>query len=55
MLYELQPLRFVKNIISPAIRELQEKFKKNNESEEWLIGYLYEDVGIRKYTNGEKR
>ena len=55
MLYELQPLRFVKNIISPAIRELQEKFKKNNESEEWLIGYLYEDVGIRKYRNGEKR
>lgn len=55
MLYELQPLRFVKNIISPAIRELQEKFKKNNESEEWLIGYPYEDVGIRKYTNGEKR
>lgn len=55
MLYELQPLRFVKNIISPAIRELQEKFKKNNESEEWLIGYLYEDVGIRKYANGEKR
>ena len=55
MLYELQPLRFVKNIISQAIRELQEKFKKNNESEEWLIGYLYEDVGIRKYTNGEKR
>lgn len=55
MLYELQPLRFVKNIISPAIRELQEKFKKNNESEKWLIGYLYEDVGIRKYTNGEKR
>ena len=55
MLYELQPLRFVKNIISPAIRELQEKFKKNNESEEWLIGYLYEDVRIRKYANGEKR
>ena len=55
MLYELQPLRFVKNIISPAIRELQEKFKKNNESEEWLIGYLYEDVGIRKYANGDKR
>lgn len=55
MLYELQPLRFVKNIISPAIRELQEKLKKNNESEEWLIGYLYEDVGIRKYANGEKR
>lgn len=55
MLYELQTLRFVKNIISPAIRELQEKFKKNNESEEWLIGYLYEDVGIRKYANGEKR
>lgn len=55
MLYELQPLRFVKNIISPGIRELQEKFKKNNESEEWLIGYLYEDVRIRKYANGEKR
>lgn len=55
MLYELQPLRFQKNIVIPAIRELQELFVKNGKSEEWLINLMYEDVCVRKYVNGEKR
>lgn len=41
MLYELQSLRFIKNIISPAIIELRDLYNKNNKSEEWLINFLY--------------
>lgn len=55
MLYDLQPSRFLKNIIVPAIRELQELYKNNGESEEWLINLMYEDVCIREYKYGEKR
>ncbi len=55
MLYELQPTRFIKNIISPALRELQELFIKNGGSEEWLINLMYEEVCVRKYRDGEKR
>lgn len=55
MLYELQPSRFIKNIISPAIRELHELYNNNGESEEWLINLMYEDVCVRKYKDGQKR
>jgi len=55
MLYELQPSRFIKNIITPGIMELQELFKNNGESEEWLINLLYENVCVKKYKSGEKR
>lgn len=54
MLYGLQPLRFVKNVISPAIRELQNLFEKNGNSEEWLINLMYDAVSIRQGKNGEK-
>ena len=54
MLYELQPSRFIKNIIIPAIRELQELYKENGESEEWLLNFVYEDVCVRKYENDKK-
>lgn len=50
MLYELQPSRFIKNIISPAIKELHEKYIDNGESNEWLIRLMYSDVGVRKYS-----
>ena len=55
MLYELQSLRFIKNIISPAIRELHELYNSNGESEEWLINLMYEDVCVRKSKDGQKR
>lgn len=54
MLYELQTSRFLKNIIIPAIRELQELYKENGESEEWLLNLMYKDVCVRKYENGKK-
>lgn len=55
MLYELQPSRFIKNIISPAIRELHELYNNNGESEEWLINLMYEEVCVRKYKDGQKK
>ena len=55
MLYELETSRFVKNVIIPGIRELQELFEKNGKREEWLITYLYNDVCIREEPNGEKK
>lgn len=54
MLYELQPLRFVKNILTPAIRELEELYKQNDESNEWLINLMYDDIGVRKYKESEE-
>lgn len=54
MLYELQTSRFIKNIIVPAIRELQELYKNNGESEEWLLNLMYEDVCVKEYQNGRK-
>lgn len=54
MLYELQTSRFLKNIIIPAIRELQQLYKDNGESEEWLLDLMYEDVCVREYQNGKK-
>lgn len=54
MLYELQSSRFIKNIITPAIRELQELYISNGESEEWLINLMYEGVFVRKYKGEQK-
>jgi hypothetical protein len=44
MLYEIQPRRFVKNVIAPGIRELKELFLNNGESEEWLIYLIYKSI-----------
>ena len=55
MLYELQPNRFVQNVISPAIKELEFLFKKNCESPEWLINTIYDEVCVRNYRDGIKR
>ena len=40
MLYDLQPSRFIKNIITPSLEELQEKYIKNDRSIEWLLSEL---------------
>lgn len=49
MLYELQQNRFIKNVLIPGIKQLQELFKKNGESEEWLIDLLFTYIYVRKY------
>lgn len=54
MLYELEPLRFTKNVITPGIRELQTLFEENGRSEEWLITLLYSEICVRTGKNGDK-
>ena len=49
MLYELQQNRFIKNVLIPGIKQLQELFKKNGESEEWLIDLLFTYIYVGKY------
>lgn len=44
MLYDLQPSRFIKNIITPALEELNEKYIENGKSEEWLLNELVSNV-----------
>lgn len=53
MLYELQPKRFINNIISPAIKELESLYEQNGKSNEWLIRFLYK--GIDKIIPNESR
>ncbi|MEE1155235.1 MAG: hypothetical protein UH241_08780 [Acutalibacteraceae bacterium] len=46
LLYELQPERFIKNLVSPAIKELESMYEQNGKSNVWLITFLYEGVGL---------
>jgi len=54
MLYELQPSRFINNIINPALRELKKKYERNNHSKIWLIQNLIGEVHIGT-VDGKKR
>lgn len=53
MLYELEPSRFVKNVIVPGIRELKGMFEENGESEEWLIDFICESVYVKEKNKGK--
>ena len=53
MLYELQSLRFIKNVISPAIRELYELYYKHNKSKEWLICLMYDMIMAIEFEDGQ--
>lgn len=44
MLYDLQPSRFIKNIIRPALEDLEKSFIDNGKSTEWLIQQLVDKV-----------
>ncbi|MEF2919124.1 MAG: hypothetical protein U0O22_01480 [Acutalibacteraceae bacterium] len=55
MLYELQSKRFIRNIISPVLRELENLYEQNEKSDEWLIQFLYDGVGLSyNIQNGKK-
>lgn len=54
MLYELQPKRFVKNVIAPAIRELHGLVLNNGNSEEYLIDLMYNEISLQENEDGEK-
>lgn len=46
ILCELQPDRFMKNILYNPLCELYELYKKNNYSEDWFIHYMYSGISI---------
>lgn len=54
ILYELQPSRYIKNILAPAIRELHELYNKHNQSKEWLINFMYIGVKVAETKEGKK-
>lgn len=54
ILYELQPSRYIKNILAPAIRELHELYNKHSQSKEWLINCMYRGVKVIETKDGKK-
>ena len=47
MLYDLQPSRFIKNIIKPALEELNSKYIFEDKSNIWLIKTMYDSLLYR--------
>ena len=54
MLYDLQPARFVKNILRPSLEELNQKFIENNEAIDWLIREMVDRIMVFKDEDGDK-
>ncbi len=48
MLYELQPTRFIKNVLYPGLLELRNLYEQNGKSKVYLISMLYSKIGVRK-------
>ncbi len=53
ILYELQPDRYIKNVLIAPINEMEKLSRKNNNSELWLFCLLYDEISIRS-DNSEK-
>lgn len=53
MLYDLQPKRFIRNVLYPGLLELRSFYEQNGKSKVALISMLYSDVGIRKLDKGK--
>ncbi len=48
ILRDLQPDRFVKNILYDALVELKELYNSNDCSDDWILKYLYSGISVRK-------
>ncbi len=55
ILYELQPDRFMKNILYDAICELHDLYVTHGCSEDWLIEYMYSGIAIHPLRSKQKR
>ncbi|WP_051624059.1 NACHT domain-containing protein [Clostridium akagii] len=55
MLYELQPARFIKNVLCPGLFELKNFYEKSGNSKETIVSMLYSHLSIRKNTNNNKK
>jgi hypothetical protein len=49
MLYELQPNRFINNVLYPGLTELNEQYISNDSSKDWLVETLYYGISIFKF------
>lgn len=54
MLYDLQPSRFIKNVIVPALEQLRDDFIKHDESKIWLICELTDSIMLKDDADGEE-
>jgi predicted NACHT family NTPase len=52
MLYELQPSRYIKNVLYPGLQELNNFYKQNGQSKEKLVTLLYSEVTIDDTSEG---
>ena len=55
ILFDLQPERFMKNILYDAIYELISMYEANGSSDSWLIEYMYFSIILFKYRRDERR
>ena len=55
ILCELQPDRFMKNILYNALCELYDLYKANGSSEEWFIEYMYSGISVHSTVNRGER
>jgi len=55
ILCELQPDRFVKNILYGPLTELYNMYKENERSDDWYINFMYSGISIRYRNENEHR
>ena len=47
MLYDLQPARFIKNVLYPGLLEIKNFYEQNDKSNETLFSRIYSHIGVR--------
>ncbi len=53
ILQDLQPDRFMKNVLYDAVTELLNLYKANKSSNDWLVQFLYSGMGVNTTGDGE--
>lgn len=53
LLLDLQPERFMKNILYDALYELFNMYEAHGRSDEWLLIFLYDGIEISTFGNGD--
>lgn len=53
ILCELQPERFMKNILYDPVRELYDMYKENGCSDDWFLDFLYSGISLHTHGDGK--
>lgn len=48
ILHDLQPDRFMKNILYDPLCDLNKKYESHNKDNNWIIQYLFSGIGVRR-------